>query len=69
MQIGFIERSNGRFRRDVLDMQAFWNLKEVREQAELWLADYNRENPRDSLAGMTPAGLRRQIDPAALSGS
>lgn len=65
MQNGFIERFNGSFRRGVLDMHVFRNLTEVREQAELWLADYNREIPHDSLDGMTPAEFRQQNDPAA----
>jgi hypothetical protein len=32
----------------------------VREHAELWLADYNREIPHDSLGGLTPAEFRMQ---------
>jgi transposase InsO family protein len=50
--------------RGVLDMHVFRNLTEVREQAELWLADYNREIPHDSLGGLTPAEFRQQNDPA-----
>ncbi|MET4677735.1 putative transposase [Luteibacter sp. PvP120] len=66
MQNGFIERFNGSFRRGVLDMHVFRNLSEVREQAEHWLADYNREIPHDSLSGPTPAEFRQQHDPATL---
>jgi putative transposase len=47
-------------------MHVFRNLTEVREQAELWLADYNREIPHDSLGGLTPAEFRQQNDPATL---
>jgi len=61
MQNGFIERSNGSFRRGVLDMHVFRNLAEVREQAELWLADYNREIPLDSLGGLTPPSSGSEI--------
>lgn len=68
MQNGFIKRFNGSFRRSVLDMHVFWNLTEVREQAELWLADYNREIPHDSFGGRTPAEFRQQNDPAQTSG-
>ena len=63
MQNGFIERFNGSFRRGVLDMHAFRNLGEVREQAELWLADYNTEIPHDSLGGLTPAEFRQHHEP------
>lgn len=51
MQNGFIEPFNGGFRRSVLDMHVFRNLTEVREHAELWLGDYNREIPTTVLAG------------------
>jgi putative transposase len=54
-QNGFIERFNGSFRRGVLGMHVFRALSEVREQAEHWLVDYNREVPHDSLGGLTPA--------------
>lgn len=64
MQNGFIERFNGSFRRGVLDTHVFRNLTEVREQAELWLVDYNREIPHDSLGGLTPAEFRQKNDPA-----
>ncbi len=64
MQNGFIERFNGSFRRGVLDMHVFRNLTEVREQAEPWLADYNREIPHDSLGRLTLAEFRQQNDPA-----
>lgn len=66
MQSGFIERFNGRFRRGVLGMHAFRNLSEVREQAERWLADYNREIPHDALDGLAPVEFRQQHDPATL---
>lgn len=61
-----VQLLDGSFRRGVLDMHVFRNLTEVREHAELWLADYNREIPHDSLGGMTPAEFRQQNDPATL---
>lgn len=67
MQNGFIERFNGSYRRDVLDIHVFRTLNEVREHTEQWLADYNREIPHDSLGGLTPAEFRIQNDPAASS--
>jgi putative transposase len=47
-------------------MHVFRKLTEVREQAELWLADYTREIPHDSLGGLTPAQFRQQNDPATV---
>ncbi|MEX1827164.1 transposase [Luteibacter sp. CQ10] len=49
-----------------MDMHIFRNLSEVRERAERWLADYNREVPRGSLGGLTPVEFRQQHDPATL---
>lgn len=51
MQNGFIEPFNGSFRRGVLDMHVFRNLGEVREQAERWVAGYNREIPMRAWTG------------------
>ncbi|SKB87029.1 Integrase core domain-containing protein [Luteibacter sp. 22Crub2.1] len=65
MQNGFIERFNGSLRRGALDMHVFRNLTEVREQAELLLADYNRETSQGTLGGLTSAEFRHQNDPAA----
>jgi putative transposase len=63
MHNGFIERLNGSFRRDALDMHVFGTLNEVREQAERWVADYNSKNMHDSLDGLALGELRIQNDP------
>lgn len=62
-----IERFNGSYRRGVLDMHVFRTLTEVREHSELWLSDYNREIPHDSLGGLTSAELRIRNDPGTSS--
>lgn len=63
MQNGFIERFNGSSRRGVLDMYLFRNLREVREKAEAWIADYSQQLPNDSLGGLEPAEVRQQNTP------
>jgi len=66
MQDGLVEQLNGSFRRGVLDIPVLLKLTEVREQAELWVADCKREMRRDRLGGMTRAEFRQQDNPAVL---
>ena len=54
MQNGFIERFNRSYREAVLDMFVFETLKEVREQTEKWLQEYNEERPHEALGHLTP---------------
>jgi putative transposase len=53
-QNGFIERFNRTFREDVLDMNIFENIDQVRDKVEEFLEDYNNNHPHDSLADMSP---------------
>ena len=59
-QNGFIERFNRTYREDVLDMNIFTNLQEVRRVTRDWLDDYNNERPHESLAGLPPAEFARR---------
>lgn len=59
-QNAYIERFNRSFRTEVLDMFAFTDLDEVRDQATQWMWIYNRERPHQSLEGRTPWETRRQ---------
>jgi len=53
-QNGFIERFNRTYREEVLDINLFTHLQEVREITQKWLTLYNEERPHESLAGMPP---------------
>lgn len=54
MQNGYIERFNRTYREDVLDMNIFENISQVRQKTEEFLEDYNNQHPHDSLGNMTP---------------
>lgn len=54
MQNGYIERFNRTYREDVLDMNIFENIHQVKEKTEEFLDDYNNLHPHDSLANMSP---------------
>lgn len=51
---GYVERFNRTFREDVLDMNIFENIHQVKEKTEEFLEDYNNEHPHDSLGNMSP---------------
>lgn len=53
-QNGYVERFNRAFREDVLDLNIFENIHQVREKTEEFLDDYNNEHPHDSLGNMSP---------------
>jgi len=58
MQAAFIERLNRSYREALVDVYVFKTLEEVREQTEVWIADYNEVLPYDSLGDLTPVGYR-----------
>ena len=49
-----IERFNRTYREDILDMNLFGHLQEVRQLTQDWLRIYNEERPHESLAGLSP---------------
>ena len=61
-QNGFVERFNGSFRREFLDVYLFESLSQVREMAWLWRLDYNEERPHESLGDIPPAIYRQQVE-------
>ncbi len=66
-QNGLVERFNRTYREDVLDMNLFDNLQEVRAITHDWLSIYNEERPHESLAGLAPAQFAKQRE-SALAG-
>jgi len=59
-QNGFIERFNRTFREDVLDMNLFSHLQEIRAISYEWQKMYNQERPHESLAGLAPIIFAKQ---------
>ncbi len=59
-QNGFIERFNRTYREEVLDMNLFNNLQEVKEITNEWLKEYNNDRPHESLKGLAPVGFAKK---------
>jgi putative transposase len=55
-QNGYVERFNRTFREEVLDVYAFSDLEQVRDESTRWLYAYNNDRPHMSLDRQTPAG-------------
>ena len=53
-QNAYIERFNGSFRNEVLDVYRFKNLKEVEEITEEWIHEYNFHRPHNALKNLSP---------------
>lgn len=54
MQNGYMERFNGSFRKEVLDMYLFTERWQVQVLADKWLRHYNHERPHEGLNNQTP---------------
>jgi putative transposase len=56
-QNAYVERCNGSVRKELLNANVFYSLKEVHEKIEEWLVDYNHHRPHKSLGYRTPIDL------------
>jgi putative transposase len=61
MQNGYIERCNGSVRKELLNANVFYSLKEVREKIDEWVLDYNFHRPHESLNYRAPMDLLEAI--------
>lgn len=68
-QNGFIERFNRTYREDVLDMNLFNSLSEVKEITDKWLKSYNNGRPHESLNGLAPVVFAQQRKEALIKAS
>jgi len=57
MQNGYVERCNGSIRKELLNANVFYSLKEVREKIEEWMLDYNHHRPHEALDYRAPIDL------------
>lgn len=61
MQNGYVERCNGSIRKELLNANVFYSLREVREKIEEWMLDYNNHRPHESLNYRVPVELLTAI--------
>jgi len=69
-QNAFIERFNKSYRTEVLDINWFTSLREVRRITKAWRNVYNRERPHESLGGYSPVAFelkRNGISPELIN--
>lgn len=57
----YIERFNKTVRDDLLDAWVFRNLRQVRDQLEEFMIDYNFDRPHESLGNISPVEFERKI--------
>lgn len=60
-QNAYVERFNGSFRRGVLNAFTFETMDQVREQAEIWINDYNNFRPHESLGNIPPVMYAQKV--------
>jgi len=61
MQNGYVERCNGSIRKELLNANVFYSLKEVREKINEWMLDYNNHRPHEALGYRTPVDILEAI--------
>jgi putative transposase len=61
MQNGYVERCNGSIRKELLNANVFYSLREVREKIEEWMLDYNYHRPHEFLNYRAPVELLTAI--------
>lgn len=61
-QNAYIERFNRTYRQEVLDLYAFSDLDEVRDESTRWLYSYNHDRPHLALDRQPPASYRAQYE-------
>ncbi len=66
-QNAYIERFNKTYRDSLLDAYSFDSIDEVRQQAEVFMNDYNYYRPHDALKGMSPIMWKCGQQPNALN--
>jgi hypothetical protein len=55
----YIESFNGRLRDECLNVEAFFDLADVRDKLERWRQDYNQVRPHSALADRAPEEFAR----------
>ncbi len=63
-QNAYVERFNRTFREDVLSMNAFGNLDEVRDVSTRWQYDYNNHRPHSAIGRVPPVRYREEYEQA-----
>ena len=60
-QNAYIDRFNRTYRNEVLNLDRFRSLDEVREITGRWLMAYNDQRPHDALGGLPPSLYAKQV--------
>lgn len=61
-QNAYIERFNGTYRTEVLDMNKFQSITEAEAITQNWLVEYNTIRPHESLGNLSPIQFANKMD-------